>query len=160
MHIKQQLREVRYDISKLGDKLMEYIIITEEHFEALKKLHTAYKAAINEAAPSCEQYGSLFRAIERGDIQFYGCVCDGALIACCSVSRTYSTFNYDSSGVFEDFYIVPEYRHKGIARKLVQFSVEKSGVKSLTVGCAKNDVEMYKAIGFDVELGNMLAFDC
>lgn len=58
----------------------------------------------------------------------------------------------------EDFYIRPEFRHKGIARKLVAFAWEQSGVGSLTVGCADCDVEMYKAIGFEIPLGNMLAF--
>jgi len=28
----------------------------------------------------------------------------------------------------------------------------------LTVGCADCDVEMYRSLGFDIPLGNMLAF--
>ena len=62
------------------------------------------------------------------------------------------------SGVFEDFYIQPAYRHQGIARKLVSFAYEQSGVGSLTVGCADCDVAMYQSIGFKLRLGNMLAF--
>lgn len=60
---------------------------------------------------------------------------------------------------FEDFYIKPELRHKGIARKLVAFAYETSQVSSLTVGCADCDIPMYNAIGFRISLGNMFAFE-
>ena len=60
--------------------------------------------------------------------------------------------------MFEDFFIQPEYRHRGIARKLVAYAYEQSGVESLTVGCADCDMKMYEAIGFGIPLGNMLAF--
>ena len=71
----------------------------------------------------------------------------------------FSTFNYQRSGVFEDFYILPEYRHRGIARALVQYAYRESGVASLTVGCADCDVGMYQALGFSVPLGHLLAFE-
>ena len=64
-----------------------------------------------------------------------------------------------TGGVFEDFYIVPEYRHKGIARQLVRFAYQESGVGSLTVGCADCDVKMYLSLGFTIPLGNLLAFE-
>ncbi len=97
-------------------------------------------------------------AIEKGQIHFYGCRCDNALVACCSICYTYSTFHYGKAGVFEDFYIQPKYRHQGIARKLVSFAYEQSGVGSLTVGCADCDLPMYHSLGFRIPLGNMLAF--
>ena len=81
------------------------------------------------------------------------------LIACCSITPTYSTFNYQIGGVFEDFYIVPEYRHRGIARQLVGFAYRESGVGSLTVGCADCDVKMYRSLGFTIPLGNLFTFD-
>ena len=99
-------------------------------------------------------------AIEQGKINFYGCVCDGKLVACCSICLTYSTFKYNTAGVFEDFYILPAYRHKGIARKLEEFAYANSGVSSLSVGCADCDIGMYNALGFDIPLGNMLAYNC
>lgn len=132
--------------------------IGAERLDRLAELHRAYKAEIGESAPTEDQLESLAGAIERGDILFYGCLWDGELVACCSVCVTYSTFNYGKSGVFEDFYILPEYRHRGIARRLAAYAREQSGVSSLTVGCADCDVEMYKAIGFGIELGNMLAY--
>ncbi|MBR3105802.1 MAG: GNAT family N-acetyltransferase [Clostridia bacterium] len=139
---------------------MRFIEIDESLFAQLWQLHSAYKEAIQEDAPTEQDKQRLLAAIKRGDIRFYGCLDDGErLVGCCSISYTFSTFNYQKSGVFEDFYIVPEYRHQGIAKKLVAFAVEKSGVKSLTVGCADCDADMYRALGFTVPLGNMLAFD-
>ncbi|MDD3831878.1 MAG: GNAT family N-acetyltransferase [Clostridia bacterium] len=101
---------------------------------------------------------SLREAIEQGHIHFYGCICGESLVACCSICFTYSTYNYEKAGIFEDFFILPDFRHKGIARKLVAYAYEKSEVCSLTVGCANCDVEMYKSIGFKIPLGNMLAY--
>ena len=137
---------------------MEFITIGTERFGELKALHTAYKTEIGEEQPGEQDFESLKNAAEQGLIRFYGCVCDGKLTACCSVSTTYSTFNYDLSGVFEDFYILPEYRHRGIAGKLAAFAYKTSGVRSLCVGCADCDVEMYRHIGFRIRLGNMLAY--
>ena len=137
---------------------MRFVKIGTEMFDELKSLQKDYKVAIGEDMPKETELDSLRKAIEQGHIHFYGCICDESLVACCSICVTYSTFDYDKSGVFEDFYIMPEYRHKGIARKLVSYAFEQSGVSSLTVGCADCDVEMYQAIGFQISLGNMLAY--
>ena len=137
---------------------MDFAKIETNNFQELMKLQKAYKAEIGECLPTNAELESLKNAIENEQIHFYGCICDNSLIACCSICFTYSTFNYGKSGVFEDFYIEPEYRHKGIARKLVSYAYEQSGVDSLTVGCADCDVQMYQAIGFKIPLGNMLAF--
>ena len=137
---------------------MNFVKIETKDFEELKELQAAYKVEIGEDTPTEEDFKRLYRAIENEEITFYGCRMQGELVACCSISITFSTFNYERAGVFEDFYIKPEFRHKGIARKLVAFVWEQSGVGSLTVGCADCDVEMYKAIGFVIPLGNMLAF--
>ncbi len=138
---------------------MEYIRITSDNMSELKALHISYKQEIGEEAPTNEDLDSLSEAVENGQIIFYGCADEGRLIACCSVTPTYSTFNYQTGGVFEDFYIVPEYRHKGIARQLVRFAYRESGVGSLTVGCADCDIKMYQSLGFTVPLGNLLAFE-
>ena len=138
---------------------MNIIRVTKNEFGDLRRLHANYKLEIGEAAPTDADFASLLRAIEAGVILFYACEDGGALVACCSVSPTFSTFNYSRAGVFEDFYILPEYRHKGVARRLVEFAFAQSGVGSLIVGCADCDVELYKALGFRVPLGNMLAYD-
>ena len=138
---------------------MEYVRIKADRFEDLSRLHTAYKREVGEDAPTADDLASLARAIDREDILFFGCADAGRLVACCSVCPTYSTFNYARGGVFEDFYILPEYRHRGVARELVLFAYGESGVASLTVGCADCDVGMYEALGFSVRLGNMQAYD-
>ena len=138
---------------------MEYIRITNGNMDELKALHISYKQEIGEEMPTDEDLDSLSEAVENGRIIFYGCADEGRLIACCSVTPTYSTFNYKTGGVFEDFYIVPEYRHRGIARQLVRFAYRESGVGSLTVGCADCDIKMYQSLGFTVSLGNLLAFE-
>ena len=138
---------------------MEYIRISNGNMDGLKALHIGYKQEIGEEPPTDENFDSLSEAIKKGQIVFYGCVDEGRLIACCSITLTYSTFNYQTGGVFEDFYIVPEYRHKGIARQLVRFAYQESGVGSLTVGCADCDIKMYQSLGFTIPLGNLLAFE-
>lgn len=138
---------------------MEYRRIEALHTDRLWKLQQAYKAEIHEDAPSKQDRGRLRAAIENGEILFYGAWEGDELVGCCSVTVGFSTFNYQRSGVFEDFYILPEYRHRGIARALVIVAYRESGVSSLTVGCADCDVKMYQALGFTVPLGNLLAFD-
>jgi len=138
---------------------MEFLKISTENFEDLKKLQIAYKNEIGEDSPTSDDLTSLYQAIKEDQISFYGCVCDSHLVGCCSICTTFSTFNYKKSGVFEDFFIEPEYRHRGIAKKLVKFAFTSSGVGSLSVGCADCDLEMYKALGFSISLGNLLAFE-
>lgn len=137
---------------------MNFVKIKTEDFEELMILQKAYKVEIGESMPTNAELENLKKAIENEQIHFYGCKCDNSLVACCSICYIYSTFNYDKSGVFEDFYIQPKYRHTGIARKLVSFAYEQSGVGSLIVVCADCDMPMYQSIGFRITLGNMLAF--
>lgn len=136
----------------------QYRLTTAEDFPALSALHRAYKEAIGEAAPTQDELSRLRGAMDRGDILFFGCETEGSLAGICSVTRGFSTYDYRPSGVLEDFYIRPEFRHRGIARRLVCFAREKSGVSSLTVGCAPCDRGMYEAIGFQVPLGTLLAW--
>lgn len=138
---------------------MEYIRVTKDNMVGLKVLQLGYKQEIGEDRPTDENFDSLYEAISKGQIIFYGCMDEDSLIACCSITPTYSTFNYQIGGVFEDFYIVPEYRHRGIARKLVEFAYRESGVGSLTVGCADCDIKMYQSLGFTIPLGNLFAFE-
>lgn len=138
---------------------MEYRRITETETGALWEIHRAYKAEIGEEAPGESDRERLEAAIREDRIRFYGAWDGDVLAGCCSVTVGFSTFSYAASGVFEDFYIRPDCRHKGIARELVRLARTESGIQSLTVGCADCDVEMYRALGFTVRLGNLLAFD-
>ena len=127
--------------------------------EALWELQKLYKAEIGEAEPGHAAKERLTKAMQTDVILFFGAFEDKALIGCCSVTVGFSTYDYLPSGVFEDFYLLPEYRHKGVARMLVQFARRESGVSCLTVGCANCDVQMYQSLGFSLPLGNLLAFD-
>ena len=138
---------------------MEYRRINVFQMDQLWELQKAYKAAIHEDAPADQDYSLLRLAVEKEQILFYGAWDEHVLAGCCSVTVGFSTFDYQRSGVFEDFYIVPEYRHQGIARALIQYAYQESRISTLTVGCADCDVEMYKALGFSLPLGNLLAFE-
>ena len=139
--------------------MMDYRRISASRMEMLWELQKLYKQEIGEEEPGEAEKERLIQAIEAGSILFFGAFDHHALIGCCSVTVGFSTFNYRASGVLEDFYILPEYRHKGIARQLVQFARQESGVSSLTVGCADCDIPMYKSLGFSIPIGNLLAFD-
>ena len=138
---------------------MDYCRISSDKINELWELQKAYKNEIGEDAPSEQDMKALGKAIEREVIEFYGAFDGETLAGCCSVTKGFSTFNYAVSGVFEDFYIAPKYRHSGIARELVSYAYAESKVGSLTVGCADCDVKMYEALGFSIPLGNMLAYE-
>lgn len=125
----------------------------------LWELQKRYKAEIGEDEPDENCRIALADAIEGGKILFFGAFDGERLVGCCSVSVVFSTFDYLPGGVFEDFYILPDHRHQGIARALVNFAYRESGVSSMTVGCADCDLPMYRALGFTVPLGNLLAFE-
>lgn len=138
---------------------MEFRKINVSEIDAIWELQKLYKLEIGEVEPNDADKERLVYAINNGSILFFGVWEESTLIGCCSVTVGFSTFDYMSSGVFEDFFIRSEYRHRGIARKLVQFAYQKSGVSSLTVGCADCDVKMYQSLGFSISLGNLLAFE-
>lgn len=138
---------------------MDYRRIEPSQIDALWELQKLYKAEIGEDEPDGEAKDRLAAAMAENAITFYGAWDGSELIGCCSVTVGFSTFNYQPSGVFEDFYVRPAYRHKGIARRLVRCAYRESGVSSLTVGCADCDLAMYESLGFTVRLGNLLAFE-
>ena len=137
---------------------MEYKRITADNTDPLWSLQKAYKEEIGEDEPDDACMEKLRRAIEKEEILFYGAFDGDSLVGCCSVTIGFSTFLYERCGTFEDFYIIPQYRHKGIAKKLVEYAWKSSGVSSMTVGCADCDRKMYEALGFGIPLGNLLAY--
>ena len=148
-----------YDICVVLGGNMDYRKIQSDRIEDLWELQLLYKAEIGEDIPKEEEKERLVSAMDGGQILFFGAWDEAELVGCCSVTPGFSTFNFQKSGVFEDFYIRPAYRHRHIARELVQYAYVNSGVCSLTVGCADCDLPMYRALGFAIDLGNLLAFE-
>ena len=126
----------------------------------LKRLENGFLKEIGESVLSDERQRKLSDAIQTGKIVFFVAKRGYRVVGMCSVSRCFSTFSCDDVGIFDDFYIEPVFRKKGIARKLVQFVAawcKSNGISSLTVCCAPCDELMYQSLGFDSSLGKTLA---
>lgn len=135
--------------------------IAAKDSSAITSLIKNYKQAIGEAELTPAQYAELNRAIAAGEITFFLAFENDILVAMCSLSKTFSTFSCSYSGVFEDFYILPEYRGKGLAKLLTKHVFDyctANGITSLWVGSADCDLEMYKHLGFALNLGNLLTW--
>ena len=124
------------------------------------KLENGFKLEIGENALSEEKQAQLSSAVEDGKITFFLARRGYRAVGMCSVSKCFSTFSCADTGVFEDFFIEPAFRGKGVARRLAEAAQNwccKNGMASLTVCCAPCDEAMYKALGFDVRLGSTYA---
>ena len=102
----------------------------------------------------------LAHAIRDGKITFFVAKRGYRAVGMCSVAKCFSTFACTDTGVFDDFYIEPVFRKKGVARKLAQAAQKwsrENGLASLTVTCAPCDEEMYRSLGFGTRLGSTFA---
>lgn len=127
----------------------------------LLKLLNSYLAEIGEETLSDEKAERLKKAIGGEKIFFFLAMRGSRAVGMCSVSLCFSTFACQAVGNFEDFYVEPVFRKKGIARKLAHAAQDWCGenkVSSLTVCCAPCDEEMYQDLGFAVRLGTTYAF--
>lgn len=135
-------------------------VLDPEDIESVLRLEDAFKAEIGEAPLAPPAHLALRAAIQSGRIRFFAAMHLSRMVGMCSVSETFSTFTCGKCGVFEDFYLYPPYRHRGIARRLVRFVQEAcqlDGYASLTVGASECDVPMYASLGFHMPIGTMLA---
>ncbi len=126
----------------------------------LHKLENSFLAEIGEGELTEEKKARLSAAIQEGRIAFFLAKRGTRAIGMCSVAPCFSTFACGETGVFDDFYVEPPFRRRGAARLLAQAAqrwCRGRGMASLTVGCSAADVEMYRALGFGLELGAMLA---
>ena len=131
-----------------------------ENWEELLHLESGYLREIGEQPLTEEQQAQLFQAIQESRITFFLAKFEKQTVGICSVARHFSTFACTDTGVFEDFYVEPAFRKKGIARMLAQAAQSWSyeqGLSSLTVCCAPCDVQMYQVLGFDTHLGHTYA---
>lgn len=126
----------------------------------LKKLENGFLQEIGEPPATEEKQEQLAQAIRDGKITFFVAKRGCRAVGMCSVARCFSTFACSDTGVFDDFYIEPAFRRKGIARKLAQAAqgwCQENGFASLTVCCAPCDEQMYQNLGFAVALGRTYA---
>lgn len=126
----------------------------------LLKLENSFLAEIREEPLTGEKKERLADAVRAGRIAFFLAMRGSRAVGMCSVSPCFSTFACGETGVFDDFYVEPPFRRQGAARLLARAAqgwCRERGMASLTVGCSAGDVGMYRALGFEVELGTMLA---
>jgi GNAT superfamily N-acetyltransferase len=135
-------------------------ILTDPDNPEFIELENAYRKDIGEEMLTAEQEEKLKTAVRNGRITFFTAEHGSHTVGICSVSRCYSTFSCSDTAVFEDFYVRPDYRKKGIARRLSEEArrwCRERGIASITVCSAPCDEEMYRALGFDVVLGRTMA---
>lgn len=127
----------------------------------LQKLENGFLAEIGEGSMDGEKWERLSQAIQTERITFFLIRRGYRAVGMCSVSPCFSTFTCRDVGVFDDFFVEPVFRRQGAARLLAEAAQSwagKEGLDSLTVGCSPGDVDMYRALGFETELGTMLAW--
>lgn len=135
-------------------------ILSDPEDWQLKKLENGFKKDIGEESLTEEKQERLQQAIKEGKITFFIAKRGYRAVGMCSVVPHFSTFVCKDTGVFEDFYVEPVFRKKGVARMLAQAAQRWSreqGLSSLTVCCAPCDAQMYQSFGFDVSLGKTYA---
>lgn len=121
-----------------------------------KKLENGFLKEIGEAPATEDKQKRLSQAIRDGKITFFLAKRGYRAVGMCSVAKCFSTFSCSETGIFEDFYIEPVFRKRGIARKLAQVAqawCAANGIASLTVTCAPCDRSMYQSLGFNTHLG-------
>ena len=126
----------------------------------LKKLENGFLTEIGELPATEIKQEQLAEAIRDGKITFFMAKREYRAVGMCSVAKCFSTFACTDIGVFDDFYIEPVFRRKGIARKLAQAAqgwCGENSLASLTVCCAPCDEGMYQALGFYAQLGSTFA---
>ena len=145
------------------EKLTVHVeLLTDGADRQLLRLENSFLAEVGEEPLSAKKERRLAEAVADGKIFFFLAKRGYRAVGLCSVSPCYSTFACAESGVFDDFFIEPAFRHQGIARLLVSAArnwAEENALSGLTVGCADGDAEMYRALGFAARLGTMLAMN-
>ena len=95
--------------------------LKKEDYWQICNLQNGYKAEIGEEFLSDVQQEQLIHAIEQGKINFFVAKRNTRVVGMCSISITFSTFQCKCSGIFEDFFIEPLFRKKGISKLLTKY---------------------------------------
>lgn len=171
LHFWNKLGFVSNGVDECGEPLMmlpptedlpiTVEILTDTEDWQLKKLENGFLQEIGEQPITEEKCGRLAQAIRYGKITFFIAKRCGRAVGMCSVALCYSTFSCTDIAVFDDFYIEPVFRKKGIARKLTRAAQDwcaQNCIPSLTVCCASCDEKMYQSLGFVAHLGSTFAY--
>lgn len=129
-------------------------------YRMLSLLLGGFKAEMGEQPLTQRQWAQLRNAIEEGRITYYVAYLSGEPVGICSLCETYSSYQCTAGGVFEDFFVLPQARGRGVARALVQQAcgvVRARGGHTLTVACPPTDTELYQALGFTDARGTSLS---
>jgi GNAT superfamily N-acetyltransferase len=129
----------------------------------LMKLENGYQKEIGGQALTEQKQEHLKQAIRDGKIVFFVAKRGYRAVGICSVAKCFSTCTYSDTAIFQDFYIEPVFRKKGIAQKLAQAAqawCKEHGVASLYACCAPCDERMCQALGFGTRLGTAFAHLC
>ena len=166
----QRIGFVENGVDEWGEPLMllppvETVPFTVEILEdptdwQLLKLENGFKREIGEETLTKLQQKQLQQAVQKGRITFFIAKRGYRSVGMCSVSSYFSTFSCSNTGVYEDFYIEPAFRGKGVARKLAEAAQKycrEHSIINLMVCCAPCDEAMYQALGFDTGLGMTFA---
>lgn len=173
LHFWKSVGFIENGVDEWGQPLMilppqDHVPTTVEIFSdpedwQLQKLENGFLKEIGEQALTEEKQAQLQQAVRHGRITFFVAKRGHRAVGMCSVARYFSTFACTDTGVFEDFYIEPVFRGKGIARKLAQAAqkwCKEKGIASLTVCCAPCDEGMYQSLEFDTRLGTTFVHLC
>jgi len=140
---------------------MTYEKLSPADITQLLDLMRQYKRSVGEPPLNPEQKEALQQAILNGQITYYICKNRDNIVAMCSVVIAFSSYTCEPMGIFEDFFISLGFRGRGIARGLTGFVFEEmksQNIASLWIGCAEQDMDMYKSLGFKTRLGNLLTW--
>ncbi len=124
------------------------------------ELESRFLEEIGEDTLDEEAEIRLDSAIKTGKITFFVAQDEEKPVGMCSVSRCFSTFACSDVAQYDDFFVLPEYRHSGVARQLAEYAQKwcaENGIVSLTVTSSPMDEAMYQHLGFTLRLGTTYA---
>lgn len=142
------------------DRQVTVEILSDPEDWQLRKLENGYLSEIGEDMLTEESQEALSCAIANRQITFFLAKRGCRAVGMCSTATVFSTFACKNIGIFEDFYVEPAFRKRGIAHRLAEAAqkwCKDNDISSLSVTCAPCDERMYQSLGFDLCLGSTYA---
>ncbi len=127
--------------------------------DEVRSLLAAFARAVGEPPPDAEAWRRIAAAAQRDEIRFY-LAREGTLaIGVASMTLGFSTYHGAPFAHFDDLYVVPDRRGRGVARLLLQAlqrAALERGCASAMGGCSAGDVAMWEHLGFR-RIGTLMA---